>query len=102
MILASDETKARRWLKQMEIENAALYPKEMSGGMQRRVALARAMAYEGDILILDEPFKGLDEALRQRIAARIRDIAPLTLLSVHDKAEAEMMGARIIQLEDLM
>ena len=97
--LVSDEEKARYWLSRMEIENAAQYPAQMSGGMQRRVALARAMAFGGDILILDEPFKGLDEALRERIAGLIRDVFPLTILSVHDKAEAELMGAAIIQLD---
>lgn len=97
--LSSNAEKARYWLKQMEIENPGLYPKEMSGGMQRRAALARAMGFGGDILILDEPFKGMDEALRERIAERIRDIFPLTILSVHDRAEAELMGAAIVQLD---
>lgn len=97
--LVSNEERARYWLSQMEIENAAQYPAQMSGGMQRRVALARAMAFGGDILILDEPFKGLDEALRERIAGRIRDVFPLTILSVHDRAEAELMGADMIQLD---
>lgn len=100
--LSSDLEEARYWLEQMEIENAALYPHEMSGGMQRRVALARAMAFGGDILILDEPFKGLDEELRERIAFRIRDCFPLTILSIHDQKEAELMGAEIIRLESLI
>ena len=73
----------------------------MSGGMQRRVALARAMAFGGDVLLLDEPFKGLDEALRERIAGRIRNRFPLTVLSVHDREEAELMGAMVIQLDEL-
>ena len=97
--LVSDEKKARQWLADMEIENPALLPREMSGGMQRRVALARAMAFGGDALLLDEPFKGLDEALRARVASRIRGRFPLTVLSVHDGAEAEMMGAQIVRLE---
>lgn len=100
--LASDEKKAKFWLDRMEIENAALYPRQMSGGMQRRAALARAMAYGGDILILDEPFKGLDEALRARIAGRIKGQFPLTILSIHDRAEAELMGAEIIHLEECL
>lgn len=100
--LASDEEKAACWLEQMEIENAAQYPREMSGGMQRRVALARAMAFGGDILLLDEPFKGLDEGLRARIAARIKGRFPLTILSIHDKAEAILMDAEIWDLEALL
>ena len=100
--LAADEEKAAYWLSQMEIENAAQSPLEMSGGMQRRVALARAMAYEGDILLLDEPFKGLDESLRARIAGRIREKAALTVLSIHDRTEAALMGAEIWELNEVL
>ena len=97
--LVSDIETARSWLETMEITEIAKRPHEMSGGMQRRVALARAMAYQGDFLLLDEPFKGLDEALRGRIAERIRDKAKLTVLSIHDPAEAELMGAAILRLD---
>lgn len=100
--LVSDETCAAFWLKEMEIENAAQYPREMSGGMQRRVALARAMAFGGDILLLDEPFKGLDESLRARIIHRIRGKRAFTVLSIHDRAEAELMGAEILDLEKIL
>ena len=84
----------------MEIPDGSQLPREMSGGMQRRVALARAMAFGGDVLLLDEPFKGLDEALRERIAGCIKDVFPFTVLSVHDAQEAELMGARIIRLDE--
>lgn len=97
--LVSDLEKAKYWLNQMEIPDGFQMPREMSGGMQRRVALARAMAFGGDVLLLDEPFKGLDEALRERIAGRIKDVFPLTVLSVHDAVEAELMGAKIIRLD---
>ena len=99
--IVSDLETARRWLREMEIDEVHQYPREMSGGMQRRVALARAMAFGGDVLLLDEPFKGLDEALRERIAGRIRNQFPLTVLSVHDREEAELMGAMVIQLDEL-
>ncbi|MBQ4004884.1 MAG: ABC transporter ATP-binding protein, partial [Firmicutes bacterium] len=56
----------------MELTDAAdKKPSELSGGMQRRAALARAIAYGGDILVLDEPFTGLDEALKERIAGKL-------------------------------
>ena len=97
--LVSDAEKARFWLHQMEITEPGQYPHAMSGGMQRRVALARAMAFGGDVLLLDEPLKGLDKALRARVAARIKDQFPLTLLSVHDQEEAELMGATILRLD---
>ena len=85
----------------MEISDVTQLPREMSGGMRRRVALARAMAFGGDVLLMDEPFKGLDESLRERIAGRIKGRFPLTVLSVHDEREAELMGAEIIRLDAL-
>ena len=99
--IVSDPDAARHWLKQMEIEDGGQVPHAMSGGMQRRVALARAMAFGGDVLLLDEPFKGLDEALRACIAGRIRGKAALTVLSVHDTEEAELMGADIVRMDQL-
>ena len=99
--LVSSPEKAEFWLNRMEIADGSQMPREMSGGMQRRVALARAMAFGGDVLLLDEPFKGLDEALRERIAGRIKDVFPLTLLSVHDEQEAELLSAKIIRLDHL-
>ncbi|MBR6186747.1 MAG: ATP-binding cassette domain-containing protein [Clostridia bacterium] len=99
--IVSGKDKAAHWLKEMEIEDAARLPHDMSGGMRRRVALARALSYEGEVLLLDEPFKGLDEALRERIAARVKNAAPLTVLSVHDPVEAALMDASIIRLDQL-
>ena len=100
--IVSDSEKARFWLREMEIDEPAQYPHEMSGGMQRRVALARAMAFGGDVLLLDEPFKGLDEALRARIASRVKGQFPLIVLSIHDQEEAELMGASILRLDQMM
>ncbi|MBQ9262792.1 MAG: ABC transporter ATP-binding protein [Clostridia bacterium] len=99
--IVSDSAMAKRWLKAMEIEDVGQYPYEMSGGMRRRVALARALAFGGDILLLDEPFKGLDEALKERVASKIRQAAPLIILSVHDREEAELMGADVVQLDQM-
>jgi NitT/TauT family transport system ATP-binding protein len=99
--IVSDKEKARFWLQAMEIDGPGLYPHEMSGGMQRRVALARAMAFGGDVLLLDEPFKGLDEALRGRVAASIKGKFPLTVLSVHDQEEAALMGASVLRLDQI-
>lgn len=100
--IVSDTEKALFWLREMEIDDPSQYPHEMSGGMQRRVAFARAMAFSGDVLLLDEPFKGLDEALRARIAARVKGQFPLTVLSIHDQEEAELMGASILRLDQIM
>lgn len=73
------------------------YPHELSGGMQRRVALARAMAYGGDILILDEPFTGLDAELYRSIAdhLRTRYAHKLILLVTHSDTEPTLFDATI-------
>ena len=84
---------ATRLLDAMELSaEAEKLPAALSGGMQRRVALARALNFGGDVLLLDEPFKGLDEALRARVIAAVRGRFPLTVIATHDRAEAEALG----------
>ncbi len=76
------------------------YPEELSGGMQRRAALARALAFNGDVLLLDEPFTGLDNDLRERIAKAITErFRPrCTVLITHSPEDAALLNARIIPL----
>jgi len=61
------------------------YPSQLSGGMQRRVALARALAYDADILLLDEAFKGLDEKTCQNAIDLVLEYAQnkLVILAAH-------------------
>ncbi len=75
-------------------------PAELSGGMKRRVALARALARESDILILDEAMTGLDEANRERVAAVINEYAAdRTLVCVtHDQKEAELLNTKDVTI----
>ncbi len=68
---------------------------QFSGGMRRRVAVARAALYRPQILLLDEPFKGLDEDMRARTASFLcRACAEATVVLVtHDADESALMGA---------
>ncbi len=80
-------------LSEMELTEAADKPiRELSGGMQRRVSIARALAFGGDIIILDEPLKGLDAELKKRIAARVKAHFNTILLITHDEDEAKLFG----------
>ena len=75
-------------------------PGELSGGMKRRVALARALAHNFDMLVLDEPFTGLDEAAKRNAIELISREAEgkMLLVATHDLQEAEALGAEIIEL----
>lgn len=72
---------------------------ELSGGQMQRVALARALASEPDILLLDEPFSGLDERLREQMGNLVREIQKTysitTILVSHDKREALRLADKI-------
>ena len=72
------------------------HPHELSGGEQQRAALARALAAKPEVLLLDEPFSRLDEALRERLAKQVRDILKsrrLTALMVtHNQHEAFLLA----------
>jgi sulfate transport system ATP-binding protein len=80
-------------LELVKITNVAdRYPSQLSGGQRQRMALARALAIEPRVLLLDEPFGALDAQVRQQLRAWLRDlhdkIAVTTLLVTHDQEEA--------------
>ena len=98
-------SEAMKWLSLLELDDAAgLYPDELSGGMQQRVSLARALAVRPELLVLDEPFKGLDAALHDRILRTVKSTLDGTgtavLLATHSEEEALALGCRILRYRD--
>lgn len=93
---------AGEYLDKLEILPFADKPiSELSGGMQRRVSIARALAFGGDMLILDEPLKGLDEQLKARTARIIKERFDTVLLITHDEDELKLFDCkRVYHLND--
>ncbi len=80
------------------------YPSELSGGMQQRVGLARALAADPDILLMDEPFSALDPLIRRGLQDEFlelsRSMKKTTLFITHDLDEAIRMGTHIAIMKD--
>nr|WP_294816996.1 ATP-binding cassette domain-containing protein [uncultured Sphingomonas sp.] len=78
------------------------WPRTLSGGEARRVAIGRALLSNPRFLLLDEPLSSLDRARREEIMGlieRLRDALGLPILMVtHDRAEAERLGSRIVEI----
>jgi glycine betaine/proline transport system ATP-binding protein len=83
---------------------ANAYPDELSGGMQQRVGLARALANDPEILLFDEPFSALDPLIRRDMQDQMltlqRDLRKTMIFITHDLAEALKLGNRIAIMKD--
>lgn len=73
--------------------------RKLSGGEKQRVAIARALLADYDILLLDEPFTGLDQVTKEKVIGYIKRMAAgkTILLVTHDKTEAQLMGGRLYE-----
>jgi len=80
------------------------YPEQLSGGMQQRVGLARALAVDPQVMFLDEPFSALDPLIRRDMQAEVmrlhRDLGKTMVFITHDLAEALKLGDRIAIMRD--
>ncbi|MCP2670638.1 ABC transporter ATP-binding protein [Maricaulaceae bacterium EIL42A08] len=100
----------RRKRAQQELDGVELghrakaFPHELSGGEQQRVALARALATDPDVMLLDEPFSGLDRRLRNELrdttARALKDSGAATLIVTHDAEEALSLADTIALMTD--
>ena len=75
---------------------------QLSGGMRRRVSLARALAYPSRAIVLDEPFTGLDSATKRAVIDFVLDMREgrTLLVATHNKEDLELLGARALLLDE--
>ena len=99
------KTQALRILSRVGLEDrASQYPHVLSGGEQQRVALARALAPRPGILLMDEPFSGLDSRLRDNIREQtielLRETRSTAIIVTHDAEEALRVGDHVALIQD--
>jgi NitT/TauT family transport system ATP-binding protein len=94
---------AREYLALAKLTEAAgRYPNELSGGMQQRVGVVRALANEPDVLLMDEPFASVDAQTRMTLQEELTRIwqekRPTVIFITHDVAEAVFLANRVVAL----
>ena len=104
LVCGKDNTEAevRDHFHKVGLEDITNKPvRSFSGGMRRRVAIVRAIIAESNLVLLDEPFKGLDEALKLKVITYLREqtAGKTVIIITHDAEDAELLGAEIHVLE---
>jgi len=99
-----DPERVERLMRTMGLADAgSLYPRHLSGGMRQRVGLARALAVEPQVLLMDEPFGSLDAITREQLQEELlriweRDREVTGVFITHDIDEAILLGDRVVAL----
>lgn len=100
----ADRVQALLALLRLDPDLAGRYPQTLSGGQAQRVGLARALAADPDLLLMDEPFGAADPILRRALRTELRQIHAATgktiLLVTHDAQEALELATRLVVLRD--
>lgn len=94
-LACGDAGTAQTWLERVGLgKESSAYPASLSGGMKRRAALARALAFDADILLMDEPFRALDDGTHAAMLSLLHEAArdKLLILVTHDEEDACSMN----------
>ena len=95
--------KAKEILKELDLgDDYNKLPNELSGGMQQRVSIARALIFGADIIILDEPFSALDIAMKEKVILLIKKYCENSIIITitHDISDAKAISDKIYYIED--
>ncbi|HSW36672.1 MAG TPA: ATP-binding cassette domain-containing protein [Candidatus Limnocylindrales bacterium] len=102
-VMAERTFDSTKYLRSVGLEEFKHYfPRHLSGGMKRRVALARAMAFNGQLILLDEPFKGIDDTLKMGIMNDIMEQKrndQTIILTTHNLDEVRYMADEILYFD---
>ena len=94
-------TNGEAWLARLGLQSElSAYPQSLSGGMRRRVSIARAICRNGDVFLLDEPFQGLDKERKRDVMEIFRQLKKEkpVLLITHDPEEADFLADQVLFL----
>lgn len=100
---AERRKKAQRWIEQVGLQGfERAYPRELSGGMRQRVSIVRVLAYDPEVILMDEPFGALDAQTRMMLQQQLLDLwsgsGKTVLFVTHDLEEAILLSDRVILL----